>query len=191
MCLRELKEEYHDLKIIVVEDGRFYSVKEKRSTKAPFYIVLIRAFRIEKVIIDDISVDGLDSTNILIKNLKKLDFDMILLSGISFGGFNIIDAQRVFTEFKKPVIIVTDTKPRNNLIKKTLKLHFSDWSRRYSLLKNLGSIYCCKTVYNNPIYFEVIGLNFKKAKRVLKDLTFIGKLPEPIRIVKIIAKELS
>jgi len=121
---------------------------------------------------------------------KSFKFDLLMFSGISFGGFNIVDAQHLYQNFKKPIIIITGTKPRNNLVKKALKNHFLDWRERFSLIKQLGKIYCIKTVYNNPIYFEVIGLNYKKAKRIIQKLTFTGRYPEPIRVIKLLANDL-
>ena len=145
----------------------------------------------EKVRVQRITVDGLDSTRALFGMAKGLRFDLIMLSGISFAGFNLVDARSVIRRFRRPVIIVTETRPRNRLVARALKLHFRDWAKRLSYVRCLGRIYCVKTVYNGGIYFEVLGLNYKKAKRIIRQLTFIGKYPEPIRVARLLAQDLS
>ena len=191
MFQKKLQKKISDLNIVGVDDGRFIiHHQSKKREKAPLFCILWNNLSIRKVKIDKITVDGLDSTQLLLKILKFFKFDLLMFSGISFGGFNIVDAQHLYQNFKKPIIIITGTKPRNNLVKKALKNHFLDWRERFSLIKQLGKIYCIKTVYNNPIYFEVIGLNYKKAKRIIQKLTFTGRYPEPIRVIKLLANDL-
>ena len=52
----------------------------------------------------NIEVDGLDATEKLVAMLRRWSFDSVILAGVSFAGFNLIDANTVFEEFKKPVI---------------------------------------------------------------------------------------
>lgn len=182
----------NSLHTAAVDDGRFITDRSSlRPQKAPFFCIVMNGSKLEKIKIREITVDGLDSTKILKGMLRGLKFNLIMLSGISFGGFNLIDVKSLFKLFRKPIIVISESKPRNYLVKKALMQHFKDWRKRLSYIKALGRIYCIKTVYNNLLYFEVIGLNYKKAKRIIRELTFIGKHPEPLRVVRLLAKDLN
>lgn len=198
MHQKGLIKNWYNLSVVSVDDGKFLSSKNasniqdtRTRRKAPFFCIIMKNLELVAVKIKSITVDGLDSTVTLIEMLKKLHFDLIMLSGITFGGFNIINTDFLFRYFKKPIIVISNSKPNNFLIKKALKLHFTDWKKRFGFIVRLGSLHCIKTVYNNPIYFEVIGLNYKKARRIIRELTFIGKHPEPIRVIQLLAQDLS
>ncbi|MGC8961062.1 MAG: DUF99 family protein [Candidatus Bathyarchaeia archaeon] len=154
--------------------------------------VLFRGSSIEDVKISEVTVDGTDSTDSIHEMLKGLDFDLLLLSGATFAGFNVVDAQRLNRLLGKPVIIVIGEKPRDHMVKEALRKHFKDWERRWSLMESLKPLYEVVTSPgHNPIYFEVVGLDPGDASKLLKAYTFQGRLPEPIRIAGMIAKGLT
>ena len=69
-------------------------------------------FRIEDIALRLIDVDGLDATEKLLdmaKNFEKLD--AIILGGITFAGFNLIDPIVVHAELKVPIICLLYTSP--------------------------------------------------------------------------------
>ena len=176
---------------IGVDDGKIPS-KNLIQRKTLLTAVKLKGFSINNVFLTEITVDGLDATTALIKLLKRKTFDLIFLSGISFAGFNLIDVEELFNTFNKPVIVVTDEKPNNLAVKKALKLHFKDWIERWRIIKKLGQLYSIKiNLYKNPLYFEVFGIHHKKARELIKAFALFSKVPEPVRIARIIARGLS
>ena len=56
----------------------------------------------------------------------SMAFDAVMLAGVSFAGFNLVDPTLVFEEFSKPVIVISRTKPDNIAVKNALLQHFED-----------------------------------------------------------------
>ncbi len=73
-----------------------------------------------------------------------------------------------------------------------MKKHFTDWKKRWNLIESVNPIYEIQTNPDfKPIYFEFIGTTLREASKLLLYYTLYGRIPEPIRIANIIAKELS
>ena len=148
---------------------------------------------IECVLSRQISIDGDDATSILIdmiKNTKhRKQLKAMLLDGVTFGGFNVVDIQYVYKSTDLPIITVTRDKPDYYKIEKALKNNFADWKNRLSLMKK-GALHMVKTSYN-PIYIKCIGLDNEDAKEIIKLSTIRGVVPEPIRVAHLIASGIT
>jgi len=139
-----------------------------------------------------IAVDGLDATKKLVAMLRKLSFDAIMLAGVSFAGFNLVEPTAVLEEFHKPVIIISRTKPNNVAVKKALFQHFRDWRVRWSVFEKLGAIHEVVSMPNEPpIYVEVIGSTLDWAIKMICASAFCCRIPEPIRVARLIARGLT
>jgi hypothetical protein len=137
-------------------------------------------------------VDGLDATLALLRFLRKGKFDLVLLSGVTFAGFNVVDPWIVRRKFRKPIIIVTGDKPRNRAVRVALQKHFPDWKRRWRVFAGLSRVYAAKTKRDEPaLYFEPVGIQAQAARKILKTLSANSRLPEPIRIAGLIARGLG
>jgi len=71
-----------------VEDGSF---QKGITREALLAAVLLREANIKSVKVIKITVDGLDATEKLSEVLKKWDFTAVMLAGVSFAGFNLIN----------------------------------------------------------------------------------------------------
>jgi len=139
-----------------------------------------------------ITVDGLDASEKLITMLRNLAFDIVMLAGVSFAGFNLVDPTLVFEEFHKPIILVSRTKPNNIAVKNALLLHFEDWKARWSILRKLGPIYEVASMSGEPpIYVELVGATLVWATKLIRALVSCCRIPEPIRVARLIAQGLT
>ena len=176
---------YQKLRIVGVEDGSF----RRNSTETVLTAVLFHDLWIEAVQFRNITVDGDDATERLTEMLHKWRFDVTMLAGLSFAGFNVIDPHSIFLEFHKPVIVVCRKKPDNVAVKKALRQHFADWERRWKVFEEAAPVYSpCKEL---QAYVELIGLNVEFASKILSTVTLFGRVPEPIRVARIIARGVS
>jgi endonuclease V-like protein UPF0215 family len=175
--------------VVGVEDGSF----QKNVTKTVLLVaVLETGAKIEHTKTFSITVDGLDATERLSANVRDWTFDAILLSGISFAGFNLIDPLKVFEAFGKPIIIVSGTRPNNRTVKKALRTHFEDWQTRWTILEKLGPVHETVTLFGKrPVYLETVYANVEWASQLVCALAFWGRLPEPLRVARLIARGLS
>ena len=184
---------WREFRIIGVEDGGFSrELLGSGFLKALLVCVLLRGTCIEDFRADMITVDGLDASEKLITMLRKLSFDVIMLAGVSFAGFNLVDPTSVFEKFHKPIIIVSRTEPNNIAVKNALILHFKDWQARWRVFQKLGPIYKVDSMPEEPpIYVEVIGAAIDWATKLIRASASCCRIPEPIRVAKLIARGLT
>jgi hypothetical protein len=180
-----------DLLIVGVDDGAFSSRKEG-GVRALLVAVLCQRSRIEAIRIGTIEVDGTDARDILKRMLRRLRFDLVMLSGITFGGFNLIDIRALARDLHRPVIAISGERPNNQAVRKALRDHFADWEERWRSVLSAGRLHSCKPLHSEPrIHFEVKGMTPNIAKRIITGTAVISRLPEPIRIAGRVAKGLS
>ena len=138
-----------------------------------------------------IEVDGLDAQRILTSLLATVSYDVVMLSGVSFGGFNIVDLKLLARKVGRPVIAVIRERPDNKAVRGALRKHFDDWRERWRKVKNAGRLYSCKPMADEPkLYFEVGGCSPASARRIIVSSSTVSRLPEPIRVAGILAKGL-
>jgi len=180
-----------DLKIVGVDDGAFSPIKTI-GERALLLVVLYRMSHIQTVRLGTIEVDGTDAGATLKSLVRKLPLDLVMLSGISYAGFNIMDISKLAHDLEKPVIAVSGERPDNKAVRKALKDHFADWKRRWGNVRSAGKLYACRPLKDEPkLYFEVKGATPDFARRVISRTAVISRLPEPIRVARIMAKGLS
>ena len=142
---------------------------------------------VEGFLIDKIEVDGYDVTDkivdLILRSRFKIQLRCILLSGITFAGFNVADVVEINERTGIPVLVVLERKPNFEKIEKALrKLGFED---RLEIMRKAGDV---KEV--NGFYVQTAGCNLDFAKRVLNLTVLRGKTPEPLRIAHLVASAL-
>jgi endonuclease V-like protein UPF0215 family len=139
-----------------------------------------------------IKVDGMDVTSKALTILEIVEKDVILLGGVSFAGFNLMDVKKLFEQTGCPIIIFSRKKPNRDSMYSAIRKHFSDWKDRVNLLLGLGQIYTTITYDSSPpIFFSVFGTTQEFAEAILKYSSPLCRIPEPIRSASIIAKGLT
>lgn len=115
----------------------------------------------------------------------------VLLSGVTFGGFNLIDPWKVQKLCNAPVIVVVGSRPDNWAVKRALFRHFPDWKKRWELIRSLGPLHKVRTMHSEgPVFFERFGSSTREAALILKASAFVSRVPEPLRVAGILARGL-
>jgi endonuclease V-like protein UPF0215 family len=148
---------------------------------------------LECVLRRHIIIDGDDATfvckDMIMKTKHKQQLRAVLLDGIAFGGFNVIDIEEIYNQTGVPVLTITRDKPDFDKIKSALKKNFTDWENRWNLISK-GKLHEIKTKHN-PIYVKCIGMDLDGAKEIIKLSTIRGVVPEPIRVAHLIASGIT
>jgi len=169
--------------------------------------------RILKVCHAEIRVDGLDATVKLLSMMRGIEVDAVILGGITFGGFNVINPRVVdavilggitfggfnlinpriiHAETGVPIIVYSGVKPDNDAVLAALRKHFHDWERRWEIIAGLGEIHSTWVFREDPdIYFEAVGCDPGWAEGVLKDSAMISRIPEQVRVAGLVARGLT
>lgn len=182
------------MRILAVEDGGFpEGILGERKGKALLVGILTSNFIPEKILLSEITVDGLDATKQLVKMVRKekRGVDLILLASISYAGFNPMDPKQIYRHLRIPVLVVNPKKPDNVAVESALMHHFSDWRKRFSVFKKVGTPKKLIVGAGKRVYFHASGISEARAEAFIKKLVVFGNRPEPLRIARILAHELS
>jgi endonuclease V-like protein UPF0215 family len=171
-----------EIRILGIDDAPFDKFKDKN------VLVVGTVFRggswLDGVLSTKVKVDGNNSTKKLIEMINKCKFkpqiQCVILDGIAFGGFNIVDVEELNKKTKIPVIIVIRGTPDFKKIKSTLKKLRK--GRKYKLIEKAGEVHKV-----GKIYIQINGISLDDAKKILKISCTRSLLPEPIRAAHIIA----
>lgn len=146
---------------------------------------------IDGILRSDITRDGLDATEVIgtmIKNSRHYSqLRIVMLDGITYGGFNVVDIEELYRETGLPVIVVMRSYPDLEKIRSALR-HFSDGELRWDMIKKAGKIEKLVTEKNRtPIYIQKVGLGAKSAEKIVRLTSIRSNIPEPLRVAHLIA----
>jgi hypothetical protein len=175
------------LRVLALDDG-FFKPKEKGSALL-VGVVSRLDLRFEGLVSTCVEVDGLDSTQKIIDLVQGSKFGpqikLILLDGLNFAGFNLVDLPKLSKELSVPAVAVLRKKPRMGEIRKALA-GFKDKGKRLELIEKAGPVFEA-----GNIFFQHHGGDRKAIKAVLAKTTKNGNLPEPLRLAHLIASGIS
>jgi uncharacterized protein len=176
---------------IGIDDGPFPPKTNDRPRYAPLIGVWVEGPHLQRLKTSWVTVDGLDGTQTALRLLKGSARIPVLLSGVTFGGFNLVNPWKVHQRTKAPTIVVIRSRPNNRAVKRALTRHFSDWSERWDLFRSLGALRKLRTLPGeSPIFFEKFGCSTHESELLLKSWAFVSRLPEPLRLAGLVARGL-
>ncbi|MDD3754031.1 MAG: DUF99 family protein [Methanobacterium sp.] len=146
---------------------------------------------LDGVISTHITIDGNDATDSLIEMVNKSrhqdQLGVMMLDGITFGGFNVVDIKKVFQETGVPVIVIMRRYPDLPSIKKALK-NFNNWEEKWKHFLEAGEIYQTDEIHKkDSVYMQTSGISKEDAQKIVILSTTRSAIPEPIRVAHIIA----
>jgi uncharacterized protein len=140
--------------------------------------------RFEGMVWGEIQQDGLDATdvicNLLIGGKFLSQLHIVLLDGIGFGGFNVVNLPFLAERLQLPCIAVMRRSPDLVAVADAMN-RLPNFPQRQNLLKLAGTIY-----EYPPFVFQVHGEEPDTIAAVLQRLTDRGKVPEALRLAHLI-----
>ena len=140
-----------------------------------------------------IAIDGLDATEKLTAMINgsphKNQLRLVMLNGMTFGGFNLVDIRKLYINTGLPVITITQDKPDLDAMHDALK-HLPDTELRWQIVLNAGIIH---EVTNKGVklYIGIVGITLKDSLSVLDATSTRSSLPEPLRVAHLIASGIT
>ena len=174
------------LRVLGLDDGPFQKFIDANTVLVG--IIMRLNFYVEGISVRGITVDGMDSTETVMSMLNsrfKDDIDFIMSNGITFAGFNILDITEINEKTGIPVIAITRKKPSIENIFNALSLHFKDAEQRIKTIKKT-SVDEIKFV-NRALYINRSGISLNDAVMLINKTTYMGNIPEPIRMAHLVA----
>merc|ERR1712173_223269 len=108
--------------------------------------------------------DGMDATDCICRMIIASKFydqlHVVLLNGITFGGFNFCNIKDLSERLSKPVIAVMRKKPNFTKIRKALDKHFKDdVEERWKCIEDAGKVHThqMRHLPGCVLHFQVAG----------------------------------
>ncbi|MEM3364029.1 MAG: DUF99 family protein [Candidatus Micrarchaeia archaeon] len=159
------------IRIIGIDDAPF----RRGDRETVLVAIVMRYGKVEDALVTRVTVDGDDSTDQIIKLLKKKygnQGKVVFVHSITLAGLNVVDIDKISKELNCGVVCITDRKVRGTALKSTLARKFP---HKLSLLKEIFKIGRYYISYSGITYSEAVGLVRK-----------IGY--EPVRVADIFAR---
>ncbi|NPA86261.1 MAG: DUF99 family protein [bacterium] len=143
--------------------------------------------------ISTITVDGLDATEKIAElyfSFSRNDIRVVLLDGITYAGFNIVDLPALHEKIGLPIIAFVDHLPSKQRMLAALQKHFADWQERWRRIEAAGKLYPMR-IGQAVRYFQCAGISPREAKLLLRKIILYGAIPEPLRVANLIARAIG
>jgi endonuclease V-like protein UPF0215 family len=169
--------------VIGIDDAPFD--RGHRGDVALIGVVFTRT-RLDGVVTGKLRKDGANATAAIAGMIERSPFaehaQLVLLGGITFGGFNVVDIAALHERLKRPVLVLARRKPRLAIIRETLLDKVPGGARKWALIDKAGPMEPC-----GDLWVQRAGLSLDQAAQAIRELTIHGKLPEPVRVAHLIA----
>jgi endonuclease V-like protein UPF0215 family len=182
-----------EIRVLGVDDGPF--VPRTEGQVHVVGVVFRGGYWLDGVLHTRIAVDGFDATDkissMIMSSSHRKQLRVVLLNGITFAGFNIVDIKKLNAATKLPVITVTRDQPDFAEIHKALgNLPKSD--ARWKAILNAGEPFAVSTRgTKGKIYVQVVGLSGEDAQKILRLTSTRSYIPEALRVAHLIASGIA
>jgi len=182
-----------EIRVLGVDDGIF--VPHTKGTVDVIGVVYRGGYWLDGVMRTEVVVDGMDATEKIASMIKKSphydQIRIVVLDGITFAGFNVVDINELFKRVDLPVIAVTREKPDLVQIKKALE-NLPERERRWNAIESAGKIIKAQTRNTEEaVYMQIAGVSQKDAEKILRNTSTRSNIPEALRVAHIIASGLA
>jgi uncharacterized protein len=154
-------------------------------------VVMRKDLRIDGFCFSKVTVGGMDATDSVLRmvhGLKRDDINVIMLSGCVIAWFNILNPAFIAKVTKVPVICVTYE--ASDGIREDILHHFPNDAARISAYDDLGVRIPVHLHTNQTIFIRCWGIDASDGARLCNDFTIEGKIPEPLRVARLCARNL-
>ncbi|MEM1539932.1 MAG: DUF99 family protein [Candidatus Bathyarchaeia archaeon] len=193
MTARKFRVIKPEIRVLGVDDGVF---KPKTKGLVPVVGVVFRGgYWLDGVMHTKVRVDGFEATRKITSMIKSSphykQLRVVMLSGVTIAGFNVVDIKKLNIDTGLPVIAVTRDKPNLDKIREALrKLPKSE--ERWKAILNAGEP--CEVLLQSGrgrVYMQTAGISEEDARRILQLTSTRSYIPEALRVAHLIASGLS
>ncbi len=193
MICRKFRVIKPEIRVLGIDDGVFTPyVKDL----VPIIGVVFRGgYWLDGVMHAKVEVDGIDAlgkiASMIINSPHHKQLRVIMLSGITFAGFNVVNIRKLNVEIELPVIVVTRRKPNFSEIREALK-NLPKSEERWKDIKSAGEVLEIFTGRRNEkVYMQVSGILEEDARKILRLTSTRSSIPEALRVAHLIASGIS
>lgn len=142
--------------------------------------------RLEGILSTRVRRDGVNSTQRLYAAITRSRFaahlQVVLLQGIAFAGFNVVDIHALHRALGIPVVVVARRLPELIAIRRALLERVRGGDRKWTLIERAGPMEPMAHVF-----VQRAGITPADTRNLVARLAVHGVLPEPLRAAHLIA----
>ena len=180
-----------EIRVLGVDDGKF--VPHTEGVVIVVGVVFRGGCWLDGVMHTRIAIDGFDATERIASMINSSphckQLRLVMLNGITFAGFNVVDIKKLSLATKLPIIALTRDKPDLEAIRKALN-NLPKSEERWKMILEAGEIHevCC---HGKQIYMELAGISLVDAQEIVELTSIRSSFPEPLRVAHLIASGIS
>lgn len=169
------------IRVVGFDDAPF---PRKPRVRVPLVGAVCAGTRFEGMVLGRVVRDGFGATDEIARLLVDGKFlpqvHLVLLDGIAFGGFNVVDLERLARALDRPCVAVMRKHPDLPAVERVLA-SLSRGEQRLATLRRAGPIHAAP-----PFHFQVQGATPAEIARALPRVTDRGHVPEALRLAHLI-----
>jgi len=182
-----------EIRVLGIDDGQF--VPHSKSQVLIVGVVFRGGYWLDGVMSTQMTNDGLDAT----QNISKMILEsphyrqlrVVMLNGITFAGFNVVDIKALNAQTGLPVIAMTNKKPDLIKVQSALQ-HLPNSHERWKAVLNAGELYSLTPKAGRQrIFFETAGVSKSLAEEIILLTSTRSSIPEPLRVAHMVASGLT
>lgn len=193
MSLKSFRVIKPEIRVLGVDDGGF--VPHDKRLVPVVGVVFRGGYWLEGVMRTEVMVDGFDATEKIAGMVKGSShfkqLRVILLNGITFAGFNVVDVKALNSATGLPVIAVTREKPDLPRIHEALK-HLPKGEERWRTVLGAGELSEVSVSRGKErVFMHVSGVSVEDAMRIVRLTSTRSNVPEALRVAHLVASGIS
>ena len=182
-----------EIRVLGVDDGIF---SPHRKGFAPIIGVVFRGgYWLDGVMSTRVEVDGFDAgkkiASMIVNSPHHKQLRVIMLDGVTFAGFNVVDIKKLNAETQLPVIAITRNRPNLKKIREALE-NLPKSEKRWKAVVNAGKIFQVSTrARDERVYMEIAGILKEDARKIVQLTSTRSSVPEALRVAHLIASGIN
>jgi hypothetical protein len=146
--------------------------------------------RFDGIVTGRVRRDGANATTAIAQMIAGSKFarhvQLVMLQGIAFAGFNVVDIHALSEFLARPVLVVARRGPDMRAIREALLSRVPGGARKWRLIEKAGAMEPLAGVW-----VQRAGLSTTEAETALERFATVSRVPEPLRAAHLIASGLG
>ncbi len=155
-------------------------------------VVMRGDFLIDGFSFSFVTLRGNDATSSVINLYTKLnrkDINVLMLGGVVISLYNIVEVSKVYESLKIPIIAITYNESEG-LEEHIIRNFPNNYQEKLEAYKRLGKREKLVLKTNKEVFVRTEGIDLESCKTLLDRFTLNGKIPEPVRVARLLARSL-
>ncbi len=181
-----------EIRVVGIDDGFFVPHIEGKCDVIG--VVFRGGYWFDGVMRTQIEVDGMDATekiaNMIIDSPHYRQLRVVMLDGVTFAGFNVVDTVKLFERVDLPVIAVTRRDPSFDDIRRALEnLPFTEERWKAINAEKIVKVFTRRG--QEAIFMQATGIDIDDARDIVRHTATRSNIPEALRVAHLIASGLT